>query len=648
MAAKARGGIDRRTLFKGAVAGASAIPAAALSAAPAAAQPAPSPSRPAAAEPTAAALARESAPPRAEPGAAGRSGGDYMVDAIKQLDIPYVACMAGSSFRGLHESLINYGQNTRPEMLTCLHEEISVGLAHGYAKATGKPLIALLHGTVGIQHAAMAIYNAWCDRVPVLLIGGNALDGTKRRTGVEWNHSVLDQGATIRDFTKWDAQPLSLLDFNESLKRGYQLAASAPAGPVLIMADGDLQEDSIAEDLRPEPLLAMPIAPIGDLNAVDAAARRVAAASSPVIVVDRMVRSQAGMDALVQLAELLQAPVIDRMGRLNMPTTHYLCQTELGRAHVRTADAILGLELSDPYGTLNDVVDVDERYSQPVAAKGAHFIQVSTRDLLVKGNYQDFQRYQPSELAITGDAEATLPHLIEAVRRAQGANGKGQADARKSRLEAGWRDMKQRARVAATYGWDASPISTGRFCAELHQQLQGHDWVLTGGGGFISSWPNRLWALDRHGKYIGGSGGGGVGYGGPAGVGVALACKGQGKIPVNILGDGELLCCPTSLWTAAHHQIPTLFVVHNNRAYHQELMHLQRVGNRRGRGVTRAHIGTTIDTPDIDFAAMARSFGCVGIGPISDPKALAPAFKRAVEAVKAGEPVLVDVVAQPR
>jgi thiamine pyrophosphate-dependent acetolactate synthase large subunit-like protein len=643
MGNRAKDGLSRRALFKG-VAGAGAGAALVAAAGPEKAKAAAPAS---AAEPSAAAMARETQTPPHEPGLMGRTGGDYMVDAIKQLDIPYAATMAGSSFRGLHEALINYGGNASPEILTTLHEEISVGLAHGYAKVTGKPLISLLHGTVGVQHAAMAVYNAWCDRAPVILIGGNTLDGTKRRAGVEWNHSVLDQGATLRDFLKWDAQPLSPLDFNEALKRGYQLATSPPYGPVLIMVDGELQENLIPEGLRPEPLRMTPTNPVGDPAAVEAAAKLLVAAQSPVIIADRLVRTPAGMQNLVQLAELLQAPVLDRGGRLNIPTTHYLCQNAVP-GHVRGADVILGLEMSDPYGTFNNIVDVEERYSEPSARKDVRFIHISSRDLLVKSNYQDFQRYQPAEFAITGDGETTLPYLLEAVRRAIGDGDRSRIAGRKAKHEAAYRDAKQRAKLAATFGWDASPIATGRWCAELYMAVRDLDWTLIGGGGFIGNWPQRLWDFDQPHQYTGGSGGGGVGYGGPASLGVGLAHRGQGRLPISIIGDGDLLCCPTSLWTAAHHKIPMLFVVHNNRAYHQEVMHVQRMANRRGRGPTTAHIGTVIDNPNIDFARMAQSFGVVGIGPVADPKDLAPAFKRAVEVVKAGEPVLVDVVSQPR
>jgi thiamine pyrophosphate-dependent acetolactate synthase large subunit-like protein len=641
----APGGLDRRSFFKTAALGGASTLAVGTGAAVAMNAP---PAR-AAVEPSAAAMDREAGPPRHEPGLLGRSGGDYMVDAIKQLGIPYVATMPGSSFRGLHEALIGYGGNKAPEILTCLHEEVSVALAHGYAKVAGKPIAVMLHGTVGVQHGAMAIYNAWCDRAPILMFGGNTLDGTKRRAGVEWNHSVLDQGAMTRDFVKWDAQPISLPDFNEALKRGYQLSVSAPSGPVLLMLDGELQENPIPADLKPEPLLGTASNPVGDPAMLEAAAKALVAASNPVIVVDRMVRSPEGMARLVELAELLQAPVVDRNGRLNMPTTHYLCQTGAGGGLIRQADVILGLELTDPWGTLNSVVDVDERHSERITQPNVRMINLSTRDFLVHSNYQDFQRWQPVELSIAGDPEASMPYLVEAVRRALDAGARARIEARGPRLRTAYDAMKKQAAINSTYGWDASPISTGRMTAELWRAIRDEDWALCGGGGgFQGSWAMRLWDFTAPHQHIGGSGGGGVGYATPAAVGAALAHKDHGRLSVAIVGDGDILCTPTAMWTAAHHKIPLLTVVHNNRAYHQEVMHIQRLADRRSRGMTQAHIGTAIDNPDIDHAAMARSMGVAAVGPIRDAKDLAAGFERAVEIVKRGEPVLVDVVSQGR
>ena len=258
-----------------------------------------------------------------------RPGGDFMTDVIKTLGFEYVAANPGSSFRGLHECLVNYGENRAPEFITCCHEESAVAMAHGYFKAEGKPMAVLAHGTVGLQHAAMAIYNAYCDRVPVYIIAGNSVDAVQRRPGVEWDHSVQDAAAMVRDFIKWDDLPASLQHFAESAVRAYKIAMTPPMMPVLLVADGALQEDPISPEASLHiPKLTLAAPPQGDSAAVSEAARWLVAAESPVIVADRAARTHAGMARLVELAEALHAPVIDQGGRLNFPTRHPLNHTD--------------------------------------------------------------------------------------------------------------------------------------------------------------------------------------------------------------------------------------------------------------------------------------------------------------------------------
>jgi thiamine pyrophosphate-dependent acetolactate synthase large subunit-like protein len=638
-------GIDRRSLLAALAAGGAATLAAPKLAE---AQTAPAKPAPSAAHPTAAATAAETRPP-AESVTVGRTGSDFMVDVIKRIGVDYVGVMPGSTFRGLHESLINYGGNQQPEMLTCLHEEISVALAHGYAKVAGKPMATLLHGPVGLQHAAMAIYNAWCDRVPVIMIAGNELDATQRRPLVEWHHAAQDNAAIVRDFTKFDDQPLSLEHFAESLLRGYAIAVTPPSAPVLIMADSELQERSI--DAKPAgfPALSIPRPPAGDPAALAEAAQLLVKAESPVIIVDRYSRTQAGIDTLVQLAEALQAPVINKFGRMNMPNRHPLSQNAQARPLVAQADVILGIELVDIWGAVNDLRDVAPRAEVALSKPGAKLISLGMNTIPLRSNYQDFQRYEPVDLAIIGDGETSLPYLLEAVRRAVPAERRSAIDARGQKLGAAAAAAHQAMLTAATYGWDASPISVARLCAEIWDQVQHEDWALTTGDpGFQSLWPHKLWDMNKVHHYTGGPGGYGIGYSAPAAVGAALAHRAHGRFVVNIQGDGELMCAPGALWTACHHRIPLLTVMHNNRAYHQELMHIQRMSDRHARGIDRAKIGTAIDGPAIDYAKLAQSMGMWATGPISNPADLGPALKQAIDVVKRGEPALVDVVCQPR
>ena len=578
-----------------------------------------------------------------------RCGADCMVDVVKAIGLEYICANPGSSFRALHEAIVNYGGNTKPELITCCHEESSVAMAHGFAKIDGKPIGVLAHGTVGLQHAAMAVYNAYCDRVPVYIIVGNTLDATARRPGVEWAHSVQDAASLVRDFSKWDDTPISLEHFAESAVRAYKLAATPPMGPVLLVADSELQERPLAADFALRiPKVTASAPPQGDMAAVAAVAALLVAAENPVIVADRAARTPAGLASLVELAEALQAAVIDQGGRMNFPSRHPLNQSGQSRATLGAADVILGLELTDFWGTVNTYRDQLHRSSRSILKPGAKTIAISTRDLGIKANYQDFQRFPELDVTIAGDAEATLPSLVEAVKRLITGDRRRVFEQRGTTLAEASQNAYERSRVDAGYAWDASPVTTARLSLELWEAIRHDDWSLTSYLNPVSGWPMRLWTFDKHYQFIGGAGGAGIGYTAPASVGAALANKKHGRLTVAIQPDGDLMYAPGILWTAAHHHIPLLMVMHNNRAYHQELMHLQRMANRHNRGADRAHIGTTITDPNIDYAKVAQGLGVYAEGPIEHPADLAPALKRAIAVVKRGEPALVDVVTQPR
>jgi acetolactate synthase I/II/III large subunit len=644
--------VDRRDFLKGAaVTGAAAlVPDAVASAAQAPAQAAAAQGPRPAAAPTS---AREADPPPSEGDllTTDRPGGDFMVDVLKSLNLEYVASNPGSSFRGIHESIVNYGGNQMPEFITCCHEESSVAMAHAYFKVEGKPMAVLCHGTVGLQHAAMAIYNAYCDRVPVYIMAGNSLDATMRRPGVEWAHSVQDAASMVRDFIKWDDNPFSLPHFAESAVRAYKIAMTPPMMPVLIVLDGGLQEDPIPSEVASRlrvPKLTTATPPQGDSGAVAEAARLLVNAQNPVIIADRFARTPAGMAKLAELAETLQAPVIDQHGRMNFPSRHPLNLTEGSGPLIANADVILGLELTDFWGTVNGFRDSLIRSSRSRIKPGTKLISITAVDLFTKSNFQDFQRYPEVDVAMAADAEATLPALTEAVKKLITADRRTAFAERRTRLEQAHTRAKDAARTEAAVAWDASPISTARLAAELWAQIKNEDWSLVSESGNTSGWAFRLWDFQKPYQHLGDSGGAGVGYGAPAAVGGALANKKHGRLSVNIQGDGDFLYAPGVWWTAAHHQIPLLTVVHNNRAYHQEVMHIQRMANRHQRGITRANIGTTITDPNVDFAKVAQGMGMYGEGPIANPNDLGPALRRALAVVKKGQPALVDVVTQPR
>ena len=621
--------IQRRAFLKGAAAAGAAL--AAATTATAAEEPRPAP------PPAAANLAGDTF--------VTRPGSDFMVDVIKSLDIDYVAANPAASFRSIHESILNYGGNRKPEFLTALHEESSVAMAHGYAKARGKPMAVFAHSTVGLQHASMAVYNAWCDRVPVLIFAGNGTDATARRPGVEWYHSMQDPGALMRDFLKWDDQPASLQHFAESTVRAYKIMMAPPPEPVLIACDIELQETQIHAGTLSIPKLVLSAPPQADEKALREAAKWLIAASQPVIVADRAVRSAEGVRALVELAETLQCPVICTGNRMNFPSTHYLNLSENRASLVANADVILMLEVADSWGVLHGLGDPWKDVRR-VAKPDVKVIHITLADFLMKSNYQDMQRFLPADLPISGDAETSLPPLVDAVKRqltpARAATLGQKADGFRTQH----REMKERQKAAAALGWDASPVTTARLATEVWNAVKNETWSLV-----VSdrvSWPKRLWPTTEYHQMLGGSGGAGVGYSAPAAIGAALANRDRGIFSVTLQPDGDLLYAPGVLWTAAHHKIPLLIVMFNNRGYGQEIMHVQRMANLHQRNPKNARIGTMMWDPHVDFAKLAQAHGVWGEGPITDPNAVGPALARAREIVKGGAPALVDVVCQLR
>ena len=567
-----------------------------------------------------------------------------MVRVLKSLGFEYIAANPGSSFRSLHESIVNFGGNLNPELLTCCHEEASVAMADGYARVEGRPMAAMVHTNVGLQHASMAIYNAYAGRIPVFIIAGNTVDADARRPGGDWNHSAQDVCALVRDFSKWDDLPASLAHFAESAVRAYRISMTPPMGPVVLVADSELQETPIPPGFSlPIPRLTLPSPPAADASQLEAVARLLVEAGHPVIMADRAVRTPAGMKLLVELAETVQAPVTSG----TFPNQHPLSQP-LDR-HIGEADVILGLEVPDFWGAAHTYRDQLHRSYRPRTKPGAKLLNLSTNELNLKANYQTLQRYAELDLDLVGDAEASLPALIEACKRLITADRRAALDLRGRKLAEIHLQTLERTRAAAAGDWEASPIGTSRLSAEIWNAIRGHDWALVGGQ------PSRLWNVDLHYRTMGlgpngpGYGGaGGIGFMAPASAGAALAHRKHGRFCVSVQSDGDLMYGPGILWTAAHHRIPWLMVMNNNRAYHAEVMHVQRMANRHERGIGNAGVGTLLSKPDIDYAAMARSMGVHGEGPIANPSELGPALRRAMKIVRMGEPALLDVVTQSR
>jgi thiamine pyrophosphate-dependent acetolactate synthase large subunit-like protein len=484
-------------------------------------------------------------------------------------------------------------------------------------------MLALLHGVIGIQHASMAIYNAPCDRVPIMMIAGVDIEGAVPA------HNAIDMAAMVRDYVKWDHQPDDLNQFTKSMFRAYSLMMTPPMAPVLVVADSRIQKDPLSR--QPAlPKLVMPAPPAADLGSVREIAKALITSENPVVNAGRAVRTQLGLALMVELAELLQMPVNVGGDRVNFPSQHALGGNGDGRP-----DLVLMLEATG---------------GGPSSPQGAapRRISVTTAELLATHNYNVLGSPVQADMIVAGDPEATLPALIEEVRKLMTPDRRAAFEQRgKRHAEANSRARKQ-AVEQARYGWNSSPISTARVTAELWPLIKDEDYSLVSPATFFSNWPLRLWNMDKTYSYLGGQGGGGMGYGAPASVGAALALRQNGRLAINIQCDGDLNYAPGVLWTAVHHKIPMLTVMHNNRGYHQEVMFLQQQCAIRNRGGTRAHIGTRLIEPNINYAKMADAYGMYSEGPIENPSDLAPALKRGIERVKRGEPALIDVVTQPR
>ena len=562
--------------------------------------------------PTEAQLAREEGDvgPPAVTRAAMAPGSDPMVDVLRDLGVEYVASNPGSSFEGLQESIINHGNppNRMPEFITALHEMSAVDMAHGYAKATGKPMVALIHGTIGLTNGTMGIYQAYYDQAPVVLLVGR--DDTFIQT-----HTADDIGGLVRSFTKWDAHPKTLEESFTAIQEACHRAMTPPCAPTLVVLDTELQKEE-APGMTAPPVPEFSVAGI-DADQAREIARGLLGAQNPRINVGRL-RTPEGVAQAVELAELVGACTSSRaaIGPNSFPNRHPLCGPgAVGEEY----DYVLGLEAP----------------GAQTALLGPHVRTIADRDptdIGLGGNRLMGRGFvpitpPPGENNVDIDAEASLPAIIEEVRRELTEGRRREVGQRSARhVEANRAAAVERVRAAAEAkraGWNGSPIATARVYADL-------------------------WALNKPYSFLGSSGAGGIGYGLGASVGAALAAKERGRFVINIQNDGDINYCPGALWTATHHKLPMLTIMHNNRAWHQELMFVEYMTGVRGRGTDRGHIGTTLRNPHISYAKMAEAYGMASEGPIEDPTKLVAAYRRGIETVKGGEPYLIDVITQPR
>ena len=562
-------------------------------------------------------------------------GSDPIAALLRAMGIEYIAFTPGASFRGLHDSLVNYLGAKKPDMLLAVHEESAVAIAHGYAKVTGKPMAVALHANVGLMHATMAIFNAWCDRMPILLIGAEGpLDPVHRRPWVDWIHTTADLPALVRGFTKWDDQPASVPAALESILRARAIATTAPQGPVFVCLDAGLQEQMIdgAIELPPVERFKTPEPPDPPAEAVARAAAALQQAKNPVILMGRVSLDPGDWDRRVALAERLGARVItDLKWGASFPTKHPLHPFPPalyinGDAHaaIREADAILSLDWIDLAGTL--------RQSNEGGLPGATVIHCSVDQHIHRGWNKDYQGLPPVDVSILAAPDRVVPKLLAAL------------GPRKSDRPAWVPEVIAGTPPPAAPAAPSKVITIdllARRCSEALADCRPSFVRLPIG------WPGDHCRFTHPLDFLGSDGGGGIGAGPGLAVGAALALKGSGRMPVAILGDGDYLMGVTALWTGVHCRTPALIVVANNQSFFNDELHQERVARRRDRPIENRWIGMRMSDPPFDLAMMAHGQGAVGIGPVKDPAELEAALKQAVAQVRRGALVVVDVHVAP-
>jgi thiamine pyrophosphate-dependent acetolactate synthase large subunit-like protein len=555
-------------------------------------------------------------------------GSDVVADALRATDIPYIALNPGASYRGLHDSLVNYLGNERPQLLLCLHEESAVAIAHGYAKVTGKAMAAAVHSNVGLMHATMAIFNAWCDRMPMVILGATGpVDAVKRRPWIDWIHTARDQGALVRGYTKWDDQPASPVAAREAVLRANWIANTAPRGPTYVNLDAGMQESKLTEAVPPiEAARFMPLVEnVPAPGLIRQAADILRNARRPVILAGRVSRDLDAWKERIALAEAVNAKVAtDLKVAAAFPTHHPLHvgspgtigMTSQAVDAIREADAILSLDWVDVAGTLKFVFGA--------TVLSARIVQVSVDHHLHNGWSMDYQGLPPVDLFIDCEPDVAVPALLAAL----GPQGSQNTTAHKKEFPKLTDDK----------------LTVDHLANALRQAVGDRPTSLT----HVSlSWNGASWAFNHPLDYLGSDGGGGVGGGPGISVGAALALRGSGRLPVAVCGDGDFLMGVTALWTAAHYRIPLLIVVANNRSFFNDELHQERMARMRNRPVENRWVGQRISEPDIDLAAIARAQGAQGFGPVNSTADLQPTFEKAIAAVESGAIAVVDVRVEP-
>ena len=571
---------------------------------------------------------------------------DLIVDLLQQYGFEYVSMNPGASFRGLHDSIVNYGNNS-PELLVCQHEETAVQIAHDYARAKGRPMATILHDVVGLLHGQMAVYYAFTDRAPVFIIGATGpMDESHRRPRSDWQHTALVQGDAVRNFTKYDYQPHAIDGVPDSFMRAYSSMITEPQGPIYMCYDALLQETPLTQDvpLPPTEMQRSPAPMAADSGTLGQIVDVLLAAENPWIMTEFSGRQPGNFERLIELAETIGVAVWDVNRALCFPNRHPQ-NLSMDAESLSEADAILALDVVE-WEKATTTVDSTTRELKSTLRPDCRWMAVGFHEIGMASWSLDHGRYLPKTLSALGDPRLAMPQMTEIARSRLKADPELEVSVRvrKQRLAKRHRTIFSAWEQEAQLDRDQSPLTVARLAEEVWNAIKDEDWVLA--TGTLRQWTRKLWDFDQPYRHAGESLGTSTQIG--MSLGVALAHKNSDKVVVALQPDGDLMYDAGALWTAAKHRIPLLIVMFNNRAYYNDWDHQIRMAKQRGTDLDKAHIGMDISDPEPDFATIARGMGMFAVGPIDQPEGVAEALQQALEVVKAGLPALVDVITQHR
>jgi benzoylformate decarboxylase len=571
-------------------------------------------------------------------------GSDVVAEVTRRLDLKYIALVPGASYRGFHDSIVNYLGNENPQMVICLHEEHAVSIADGYGKVTEEPMAVALHSNVGLMHATMPIFNAWCDRTPMIIFGATGpVDAHQRRPWIDWIHTAKDQGAIIRNYTKWDDQPASPQAAVESVLRANQITRTPPYGPVYICLDAGLQESALADGVSiPDAARFAPAAsPAVPRESVLKVLRALEKAKFPLILMGRVSRRRDDWDRRVRFAEAVGAAVLTSSNDpASFPTTHPLhlaapClrPSKAATALIEKADVVLSMDWLDLAGVFRLALG-SAQTQEPVNKTVIH---CSLDSLRTNGWSMDHQALPAVDIPILAEPDRFIAQALEELQAKK-------APKRNLRPElkgfAHW-NAKPPASASGTGG---DPMSLWDMAMTMRAFASKRAVTFAR---LPLGWPGEAYEFDDPLSFMGNDGGGAVGTGPGHTIGAALALKDSGRLTIGVIGDGDYLMGVNALWTAAHFQIPVMIVVADNRSYFNDEMHQERVAQMRSRPAQNRWIGQRIDDPRVDLTAMARAQGFDAAEPVSTRETLERALKRGAEVVASGGRYFIDAVVAP-